>query len=180
MNVLARNLSAPLNLIYGPDDTLWITERVGKDILRVDPTNGIKLSTMPIPNANQSKGQDGVLGMAFDPNFNSTYYIYVAYTYEENSGSQGEGVPELKTKITRFTYDPATNNISEPLDLINGLSGSSDHNSGRMTFGPDGKLYYTIGDQGKNQLALACLNNMAQHLPTADDVAAKNWSTLRR
>jgi len=29
VNVLARNLSAPLNLLYGPDDTLWITERVG-------------------------------------------------------------------------------------------------------------------------------------------------------
>ena len=175
INVIARNLSAPLNLLYGPDDTLWITERVGKDILRVDPTNGTTLSKMSIPNANQSKGQDGVLGMTFDPDFNNTHHIYVAYTYEKTSG---EGAaPELQTKITRFTYDPAKNNISEPLDLISGLSGSSDHNSGRMTFGPDGKLYYTIGDQGKNQLALACLNNMAQHLPTTDDVAAKNWST---
>ena len=85
VNVIARNLSAPLNILYGPDDTLWITERVGKDIVRIDPTNGTKLSTMPIPNANQSKGQDGVLGMAFDPNFNNTHYIYVAYTYEEDS-----------------------------------------------------------------------------------------------
>jgi len=178
VNVLARNLSAPLNLLYGPDDTLWITERVGKDILRIDPTNGTKLSTMPIPDANQSKGQDGVLGMAFDPDFDNTNHIFVAYTYEEDSGNGTEaGVPELKTKITRFTYDPATNNLSEPTDLISGLSGSGDHNSGRMTFGADGKLYYTIGDQGKNQLALACLNNMAQHLPTAEDVAAQNWST---
>jgi len=180
VNVLARNLSAPLNLLYGPDDTLWITERIGKDIVRIDPNNGTKLSTMPIPNVNQSKGQDGVLGMAFDPDFNNTNHIYVAYTYEEESGSSSngiEGAPELKTKITRFTYDPTTQNISEPVDLINGLSGSGDHNSGRMTFGPDGKLYYTIGDQGKNQLALACLNNLAQHLPTAADVTAKNWST---
>ncbi|MGH9976514.1 MAG: PQQ-dependent sugar dehydrogenase, partial [Nitrososphaeraceae archaeon] len=174
VNVISRNLSAPLNLLYGPDDTLWITERIGKDIVRIDPTNGTMLSTMPIPNANQSKGQDGVLGMAFDPDFNNTHHIYVAYTYEEDSA---EGIPELKTKITRFTYDAATNNISEPLDLINGLSGSGDHNSGRMTFGPDGKLYYTIGDQGKNQLALFCSNNLAQHLPTAEEVAAKNWTT---
>ena len=173
VSAIARNLSAPLNILYGPDNTLWITERVGKDIVRIDPTNGTNLSTMPIPNANQSKGQDGVLGMAFDPDFNDTHHIYVAYTYDEDSS---EGLPELKTKITRFTYDAATNNISEPLDLINGLSGSGDHNSGRMTFGPDGKLYYTIGDQGKNQLALACLNNQAQHLPTADQVAAKNWT----
>jgi PQQ-dependent dehydrogenase (s-GDH family) len=174
VSAIARNLSAPLNILYGPDNTLWITERVGKDIVRIDPTNGTKLNTIPIPNANQSKGQDGVLGMAFDPDFNNTHHIYVAYTYEEDSG---EGIPELKTKITRFTYDAATNNISEPLDLISGLSGSGDHNSGRMTFGPDGKLYYTIGDQGKNQLASACLNNQAQHLPTADQVAAKNWTT---
>jgi PQQ-dependent dehydrogenase (s-GDH family) len=180
VDVIASNFSAPLNLLYGPDDTLWITERVGKDIVRIDPANGTMLSNMPIPNANQSAGQDGVLGMAFDPDFNNTHHIYVAYTYEQESGSRGgeEGeVPELKTKITRFTYDPFINNISEPLDLISGLSGSSDHNSGRMTFGPDGKLYYTIGDQGKNQLALACLNNMAQHLPTVDEVTAKNWST---
>jgi len=178
VNVIATNLSAPLNILYGPDDTLWITERVGKDIIRIDPTNGTKLSILPIPNVNQSGGQDGVLGMAFDPNFNNTHHIYVAYTYEEDSGSGAEGeVPELNTKITRFTVDLTTNNISEPLDLISGLSGSSDHNSGRMTFGPDGKLYYTIGDQGKNQLALACLNNMAQHLPTAEEVTAKNWST---
>lgn len=140
VNVLARNLSAPLNLLFGPDDTLWITERVGKDIVRIDPTNGTILSTMPIPNVNQSQGQDGVLGMAFDPDFNNTYHIYVAYTYEEepdrSNGTEVEGTPELKTKITRFTYDPTTHNISEPQDLISGLSGSGDHNSGRMTFGP--------------------------------------------
>jgi len=174
VKVITRNLSAPLNILYGPDDTLWITERVGKDIVRIDPINGTLLSSFSIPNVNQSAGQDGLLGMAFDPNFNNTHHIYVAYTYEENSGGKE---PDLKTKITRFTVDLTTNNISEPLDLITGLSGSSDHNSGRMTFGPDGKLYYTIGDQGKNQLVLACSNNLAQHLPTAEQVGAKNWST---
>ena len=75
VSAIARNQSAPLNILYGPDNTLWITERVGKDIVRIDPTNGTKLSTMPIPNANQSKGQDGVLGMAFDPDFNNTHHI---------------------------------------------------------------------------------------------------------
>jgi PQQ-dependent dehydrogenase (s-GDH family) len=172
VSVIARNLSAPLNILYGPDDTLWITERIGKNITRIDPINGTKLSSIPVPNVHQSGGQDGLLGMTFDPNFNNTHHIYVAYTYDADPGEE----LDRRTKITRFTYDPATNTISESMDLISGLSGSSDHNSGRMTFGPDGKLYYTIGDQGKNQLALFCLNNHAQHLPTAEQVAAKNWT----
>ena len=67
VNVLARNLSAPLNILYGPDDTLWITERVGKNITRIDPNNGTKLSSIPVPGVNQSAGQDGLLGMALIP-----------------------------------------------------------------------------------------------------------------
>ena len=42
-------------------------------------------------------------------------------------------------KITRFTYNPEAATIGDPLDLISGLFGSVDHNSGRMTFGPDGQ-----------------------------------------
>jgi PQQ-dependent dehydrogenase (s-GDH family) len=173
VHVLARNLSAPLNLLYGPDGKLWITERVGKDIIRIDPINGTKLSSTPVPNVHQSAAQDGLLGMTFDPNFNNTHHIYVAYTYDADPSDK----LDRRTKITGFTYNPATNTISQPMDLISGLSGSTDHNSGRMIFGHDGKLYYTIGDQGKNQLALFCLNDLAEHLPTAQQVAAKDWST---
>jgi PQQ-dependent dehydrogenase (s-GDH family) len=168
LNILIYKASRPRL-----DETLWITERVGKNITRIDPVNGTKLSSTPVPNVHQSAAQDGLLGMAFDPNFNNTNYIYVAYTYD--AADPGEEL-DRRTKITRFTYDPATSTISEPLDLISGLAGSSDHNSGRMTFGPDGNLYYTIADQGKNQLALFCLNNLAQHLPTAEQVAANNWT----
>jgi glucose/arabinose dehydrogenase len=128
--------------------------------------------SIPVPNINQSAGQDGLLGMEFDPNYNNTHQIYVAYTYDADPSEQ----PDRRTKITRFTYDQATNTISEPMDLISGLAGGSDHNSCRMIFGPDGKLYYTIGDQGKNQLALFCLLNRAHHLPTAEQIAAKNWT----
>jgi PQQ-dependent dehydrogenase (s-GDH family) len=112
------------------------------------------------------------MGMTFDPDFNNTHYIYVAYTYDANPGEE----LDRRTKITRFTYGAVASIIIEPVDLISGLSGSIDHNSGRMTFGPDGKLYYTIGDQGKNYLTLYCLDNQAQELPTVEQITAKNWS----
>ncbi len=35
--------------------------------------------------------------------------------------------------------------------IIDRLPASHDHNAGRLRFGPDGKLYYTLGDQGRNQ-----------------------------
>ena len=147
VRILATNFSAPHNILYGPDGALWITERLGKNITRVDPSNGSRLSSMEVPDVWQSEGQDGLMGMAFDRDFNNTNYIYVAYTY---AGEVGDDV-DRRTKITRFTYDPATNTIGEPFDLISGLHASVDHNSGRMTFGPDGMLYYTICDQGNNQ-----------------------------
>jgi PQQ-dependent dehydrogenase (s-GDH family) len=171
-SILAENFSAPNNILYGPDGSLWVTERIGKNITRIDPSNGARLSIMQVPNVHQSRGQDGLMGMAFDPDFNSTHHIYVAYTYDANPSDD----LDRRTKITRFTYDAAANAINEPVDLISGLSGSIDHNSGRMTFGLDGKLYYTIGDQGKNRETLYCLENKAQELPTAEQVTAKNWS----
>jgi PQQ-dependent dehydrogenase (s-GDH family) len=175
IRVLASNFSAPHNILYGPDGALWITERIGKNITRVDPNNGLRLSSMPVPDVYQSAGQDGLLGMAFDPDFNNTQYIYVAYTYANQTGDD----VDRRTKITRFTYNPEGQSIGNPMDLISGLSASVDHNSGRMTFGPDGKLYYTIGDQGNNQFTRYCFDIRAQVLPTPEQVEAQDWSVYQ-
>jgi PQQ-dependent dehydrogenase (s-GDH family) len=171
VRVLATNFSQPHNIIFGPYNLLWITERFGKVITLVDPVNGAKLSSIPVPGVHQSQGQDGLLGMAFDPNFNNTHHIYVAYTYDADPSEQLKRM----TKITQFTYDPTTGTIGKPVDIISGLQGSIDHNSGAITFGPDGKLYYTIGDQGKNQLSLFCQNIEAQRIPTTEEIANQNW-----
>ena len=96
VSVLTTNLSSPFNIHYGPDDVLWITERVGKEITRIDPTTGAELSVMQVPDVHQSGGQDGLMGMAFDPNFNNTHYIYAAYTYDDDDA--GEEL-DLSTKL---------------------------------------------------------------------------------
>jgi glucose/arabinose dehydrogenase len=143
VQVLATNISAPYNILYGPDGALWITERVGKNITRIDPNTGDRLSSMPVPGVWQSAPQDGLMGMAFDPDFNNTRYIYVAYTYVDDVGTELDRL----TKITRFTYYPENRSIAEPWDLITGLSGSTDHNSGRLIFGPDGIFLSLIQSQ---------------------------------
>ncbi|VFJ14416.1 glucose/sorbosone family PQQ-dependent dehydrogenase [Candidatus Nitrosocosmicus franklandus] len=176
VRLLASNFSEPHNIIYGPDDILWITERLGKSITMVDPQNGTILNNITVPGVHQSQGQDGLMGMVLDPNFKNNGHFYVAYTYNANNSTDEL---ERLTKITRFTFDNNTNTIGEPIDVISGLQGSIDHNSGRLAFGLDGKLYYTIGDQGKNQLSLYCLDIEAQTLPTAGDVANQNWTAYQ-
>jgi PQQ-dependent dehydrogenase (s-GDH family) len=151
---------------------------------------------MPIPNVYQTGGQDGLMGIAFDRNFNSTHYIYLAYTYlspspsDNNTAAASSNInststapsindptnPNRHTKITRFTYYEESSSLGAPKDLISGLTGSVDHNSGRLLFGQDGKLYYTTGDRGNNQLSRYCLPIRAQMLPTEDQIKQKDWT----
>lgn len=49
----------------------------------------------------------------------------------------------------------------------------------RLRFGPDGKLYYAIGDQGANRGSHVCNPNWAQRLPTAAEVRARNWASYQ-
>jgi PQQ-dependent dehydrogenase (s-GDH family) len=180
VRLLASNFNEPHNIIYGPDNVLWITERAGKSIILIDPKNGTILNNITVPGVHQSQGQDGLMGMVLDPDFSNTGHLYVTYTYDaNNSSSTNDDELERLTKITRFTYDNATGTINEPVDIISGLEGSIDHNSGRLAFGLDGKLYYTIGDQGKNQLSQYCLDIEAQTLPTVEEVANQNWTAYQ-
>ena len=63
--------------------------------------------------------------------------------------------------------------------MIDNLPAHDDHGGGRLAIGPDGKLYLSRGDHGANFLQNYCLTNRAQDLPTAAEVAARDWSTYQ-
>jgi len=175
LRVIAEELQAPYDLAYGPDGALWLSERVGKRILRVDPETGEQSTVVTIDEAHQSGGQDGVLGFAFHPQLlqgQGNDYVYVAYTYDADASD----ALERRTKIVRYTYDTTAHTLSEPGEIISGLAGSNDHNSGRLLYGPDSKLYYSIGDQGNNQFDRKCRSIVAQQLPSEAAVSANDYS----
>jgi PQQ-dependent dehydrogenase (s-GDH family) len=174
--VLATGLADPWEITWGPDGFLWVTEKSGKAVTRVNPADGSKTTVLMVADAYASDSQDGLLGMAFQPNFlkeSENSGVYLAYTYDVSPNAAGD----RRMKIVRYTYDPAAQVLTNPADVISGLPASSDHNSGRLLFGPDQKLYYSIGDQGNNQFKRFCNPIRAQDLPTAEDVGARNWDT---
>ncbi len=173
--VITTGLSFPWEVLYGPDDFLWVTERTGKQVTRVNIITGVKTVAVTITEVYQSAGQDGLMGMALHPGLlqgTGNDFVYVAYTYDTDPGA---GVTR-KTKIRRYTYSSATQTLGSPIDLISNLMASNDHNSGRLIIGPDLKLYYTIGDQGNNQFGNMCNPILSQDLPSAAEVIAEDWT----
>lgn len=160
----------PWEITYGPDDKLWITERVGEKIVRINTTGGTIETLIDLSAKIANSKQGGLMGMAIHPDLfddvstSTNNYVYVAYTYNDSG---------FKLRLARLTYNHAAGTLTEDtlLDangtLLEGLPGSSDHNSGRLIIGPDLKLYYTIGDQGANQFDFACDPVLSQVLPTS-------------
>jgi PQQ-dependent dehydrogenase (s-GDH family) len=185
--VVISGLEGPWEMTLGPDDMLWVTERTGKRIVRVNPKTGVKVVAATLGEVDAPGGQDGLLGMALHPELlkgTGKDFVYVAYTYQDvKRGPDTRVVDEkspyrhLYSKIVRLTYDEFTQTLSRPLNVITGMPAGNDHNSLRLKFGPDAKLYLGIGDQGNNQLGNYCLPVLAQRLPTKAEMAAKNFAS---
>jgi len=180
MRVLATGLANPHNMVLGPDGHLWLTELLGRRILRVDTSTGgvtvlANVSDAVHTRTSSGEGQDGLLGIALHPDLlqgKDRDYVFVSLTYAAGRGGEFPNA----TAIRRYTYDRASGQLVSPVDILAGLPSSHDHQSARLLFGPDGALYYSIGDQGANQRAYLCTPNLAQALPTAAQVAGRDWS----
>jgi len=161
-------LSKPFSLNYGPDGYLWITEKVAGKVVRVNTETGVRDELIRISDAFSTGGQDGVLGLAFDEGFlTGSPYVYISY-------SKGTRKEDLKQKLVRFTYslNGTDGSLSSPQIILDNLPANNDHNSGRLLFGPDKKLYYTIGDQAVK----VCDSNLAQFYPSQQEIDQKNWA----
>jgi PQQ-dependent dehydrogenase (s-GDH family) len=176
MRIVTTGLKGPWEITWGPDDRLWVTERTGKRVIRVNPADGSVAPAVTIDEVYPGTSwHEGLLGMALHPDLLKGVgrdYVYVAYTYDADPG------PALlrKLKIRRYTYNRASATFVEPVDIITNVPAHDDHGGGRLAFGPDQKLYLSRGDNGSNWLANYCNPNRAQQLPTAAQIAARDWT----
>jgi PQQ-dependent dehydrogenase (s-GDH family) len=173
--VVTTGLAGPWEITWGPDDHLWLTERIGKRIVRVNPDTGAKATLLTLEEVHQDAEQDGLLGLALHPRLlrgTDANFVYIFFTYDVDPGA---GVLR-KGKVRRYTYNAKAAALENPTDLLSGLPVHNDHVSGRLAFGAGNKLYLSIGDQGSNFGRNACNPNRAQETPTAAEVSAKDWT----
>ncbi len=135
--------SSPVDMQYAPDgtDRLFVLEQSG--IIKVFENNGNTTTVktfLDITDRVTSGGETGLLGLAFHPDYASNGYFYVDYT------TPGP----LRTHISRFqvTSNPDSADKSSELVLLEVNQPFSNHNGGRVSFGPDGYLYIGFGDGG--------------------------------
>lgn len=186
--VVARQLSDPWELTYGPDNHLWITEAKGYRVTRLDPTTGTKTVLLDLSRERQFPRYDktndsldggkpwpqgGLMGMALHPQLlQGQPYVYLAYLYRfAGAGERGKGGRPnyggyfFTTRIVRYEYQPAAQTLTRPVVLCDTLPGSSDHNGGRLAIAPVGGkdyLFYSIGDLGAGQFDNGGRPNHAQ------------------
>jgi len=156
--LVASGLSNPTAMQFAPDGRLFVCEQGGR--LRIIK-NGALLSTPFLTVTVSSSGERGLLGVAFDPNFAVNQYVYVYYTATS---------PTIHNRISRFTAngDVASGNEVVLFDLDN-LSSATNHNGGALNFGPDSKLYVSVGENANSANAQTLANLLGKMLRLNSD-----------
>jgi len=151
---VANGLNNPTAMQFAPDGRLFVCQQGGQ--LRVIE-NGALLPGPFVTLTVDPNGERGLLGVAFDPGFETNNFVYVYYTAT---------TPSVHNRVSRFT---ANGNTAVPgsetviLDLEN-LSGAQNHNGGAIHFGADGRLYVATGDNANSANSQTLANRLGKLL----------------
>ena len=138
---VASGFASPVTVTNAGDGSgrLFIVQQPGQIRILI---NGTVLPTpfLDIHELVSCCGEQGLLGLAFHPDYTNNGFFYVDYT--DVNGN---------TKVARYTVSKNDPNIADPNSVFPILSQSqpfSNHNGGQLAFGPDGYLYIALGDGG--------------------------------
>ena len=132
-------------------DRLFVVEQAGK--IKVFPNNPETSSLETFLDITDivsfSSGQEiGLLGLAFHPRFTDNRYFYIYHTRRSQVSNVG-----VELVLARYQVSAQNPNRADPSSRLEILSfdknqPESNHNGGKIAFGPDGYLYVSLGDGG--------------------------------
>lgn len=136
--VVARGFSSPVGLASTPGEPrrLYVVEQRGtvRVLQSGRPRPGL---FMDIRARVQAGGEQGLLGLAFDPRYAQNRFVYVNFTDREGN-----------TRIVRFRTNGARVLPRTARLLLRVEQPFGNHNGGHLAFGPDGRLWVGLGDGG--------------------------------
>jgi glucose/arabinose dehydrogenase len=139
--VFCENLEVPWSIVFTSPERMLVNERPGR--LRIVENGKLIDKPLKVFPEVSSGSEEGLMGLAIDPDYTNNKLIYVSYAYEKGG--------DLVVKVVRFKDNG--DNLSEETVIIDGLPAARFHAGCRIRFGPDNKLYITTGDAGERKLA---------------------------
>jgi uncharacterized repeat protein (TIGR01451 family) len=171
VRTIVSGLNQPTGMAFLSANEFLVLERATGKVQRI--FNGQLQTTAAADLAVNNASERGLLGIALHPNFPSTPYVYLYWT-ESSTGvdtSNTDEIPLLGNRVDRFIWNGATLALDRNLIRLRALQSDAgqpsrgNHNGGVLRFGPDGKLYIIMGDNGRRGL----LQNITSGGPVPDD-----------
>lgn len=183
--VLNAGIVQPIGIVFLAQNDFLVLEKASGRVKRV--VNGVIQPTPVLDLAVNSASERGLLSLVLHPNFPATPFVYVRWT-QSSTGQDTAAildVPLLGNRVDRFVWNGSTLTMDRPIialralqrdDLVagghtgtNNAAPAGNHNGGVMHFGPDGKLYIFMGDQGRRGWLQNLANGPFETAPFVDD-----------
>lgn len=134
VEAIATNLFVPWSIVFTDENRILVSERNGK--IRVIIKEKLQEKPLHIFQDISSQSEEGLMGMALDPNYTSNKYLYLCLAYPKGNA--------LFDKILRFKDNE--DHLSDETVIVDNIPAARYHAGCRLQFGPDEKLYITTGD----------------------------------
>jgi len=140
--IIAKDLERPLLVRFEPEtNIMYIVQQAGKIFIKNEATTTLFLDWSEHITIKPMPDERGLLGMAFDPNYNNNGLFYISYVDTENYSV----VSRFKVSDNKMKAD-----INSEKKLFYFKQPFNNHNGGHLEFSPiDNYLYISFGDGGK-------------------------------
>jgi len=163
IDLVAGGLSNPWSIAFLPDGDMLVTERAGRlrlitdGVLQPEPASGVPEVKITV--------LGGLLDVVLHPEYAQNHTLYLSYSKGHEDGVHST------TAIARAMYNASDNSLVGLHDIFvaNSWSASPTNFGGRMAFGPDGKLYMTIGERQEEFRAQDLMDHGGKVIRINDD-----------